>query len=99
MNPPEMTPLALEETARRLADACNALTSIQEANRADGVLNEHMVHSEQAAENLVKRLGEELSYLKANTRNIDDGTCDDRTPENTMNVMSILVKKTRIPSA
>lgn len=79
MNFPEIgirPPLALEEAARRLADARKALVSIQEANRRDGVLNEHMVHSEQAAESLVKRLGEELAHLKANARNMGDGTCE-----------------------
>ena len=68
------TPAALEKASQRLADARKELASIQEANRRDGVLNEHMVHSENTAAQLVDRLGKELAYLKANVRNMDDKT-------------------------
>lgn len=92
MTPPEIdvvTPAALEIATQRLADARQALASIQEANRRDGVLNEHMLHSEKAVEDLIERLGKELAHLKGNIRNMDDGTCVSRTPENNMKVLSI----------
>ena len=92
-----VTPAALEEATRRLADARQALASIQGANRRDGVLNEHMANSEKAVEDLIERLGKELAHLKGNIRNMDDGTCVSRTPENNMKVLSILANMAEHP--
>ena len=100
MNPPEIdvvTPAALVEATQRLADARKVLVSIQEANRRDGVLNEHTLHSEIAAAQLIERLGKELAHLKGSVRSMGDGTCDGRTPENIMKDLSILAKKVEHP--
>ena len=80
MNRPEndnVRAAALEETAQRLADARKELASIQEANRREGVMNEHTLHSENAAAQLIERLAKELAHLKTNVRNTGDGTFDD----------------------
>jgi len=92
-----VTAAALEETAQRLADARKELAPIQEANRREGVMNEHTLHSENAAAQLIERLGKELAHLKGHVRNMDDGTCDGRTPENSMKDLSILAKKVEHP--
>ena len=100
MNPPEIdvvTPAALEEATQRLADARQALASIQEANRRDGVLNEHTLHSEHAAAQLIESLGKELAHLKGRVRNMGNGTCGSRTPENSMKDLSILAKQAEHP--
>ena len=100
MNSPEIdvvTPAALEEAAQRLADARQALVSIQEANRRDGVMNEHTLHSENAAAKLIESLGKELAHLKGRVRNMGNGTCGSGTPENSMNDLSILAKKVEHP--
>ena len=100
MNPPEIdvvTPAALEEATQRLEDARKVLISIQEANRRDGVLNEHMLHSENAAAQLIERLGKELAYLKGRVRNMVDGTCGSEAPENSMKNHRILAKQAEHP--
>ena len=56
---------ALEETEKQLVNARKVLASIQEVNRREGVLNEHVLHSEQAAEKFVEKLEKELAHLKA----------------------------------
>ena len=84
-------------TPAALAEARQALASIQEANRHEGVLNEHVLHSEIAAAQLVERLGTELAHLKCGGRNMDDGVCGGRTPENNMSVLSIMASKTEHP--
>jgi hypothetical protein len=55
---------ALEEATQQLANARNVLASIQEVNRREGVLNEHVLHSESAAEKLVEKFEKELAHLK-----------------------------------
>ncbi len=87
MNPPEIdvvTPAALVEATQRLADARKVLVSIQEANRRDGVLNEHTLHSEIAAAQLIERLGKELAHLKGRVRNMGNGTCGSEAPGNSI---------------
>lgn len=98
--PPEIkvvTPATLEEAAQRLADARQALASIQEANRRDGVMNEHTLHSENAAAQLIESLGKELAHLKGSVRNIDVRTRFSRTPENNMKALGILANKAEHP--
>lgn len=56
---------SLEETERQLANARKVLASIYEANRREGVLNEHVLHSESVAEKLVEKLEKELALLKS----------------------------------
>lgn len=56
---------SLEETERQLASARKVLVSIQEVNRREGVLNEHVLHSESVAEQLVEKLEKELAFLKS----------------------------------
>jgi len=55
---------AVEESGRQIAHARKMLASIQEVNRRDGVWNEHVLHSEVAAERLVEKLEKELADLK-----------------------------------
>ena len=55
---------ALEEAERQLANARKVLAAIQEVNRRDGVLNEHVLHSESVAEKLVEKLEKELADVK-----------------------------------
>jgi len=61
---PEENSSALEDAKRRLANACKVLVSIQEMNRRDGVLNEHVLHSETVAEKLVEKLKKEVTALR-----------------------------------
>ena len=100
MNPPEIdvvTPAALVEATQRLADARKVLVSIQEANRRDGVLNEHTLHSEIAAAQLIERLGKELAHLKGRVRNMGNGTCGSEAPGNSIKDQSILAKQAEHP--
>ncbi len=57
-------PLVIEDLKRELANARKVLESIQEVNRRDGVLNEHVLHSEAVAEKLVEKLKENIAILK-----------------------------------
>ena len=70
------SPSALEDVSRKLADARKALADIQRINRREGVLNEHMVHSEMSAEQRIESLGKKLAHLKANLRNMETGSRD-----------------------
>jgi len=53
----------LEDAKRQLANARKVLASIQEVNRCDGVLNEHVLHSESVAEKLVEKLEKKVASL------------------------------------
>ncbi len=57
-------PLVIEGLKRELANARKVLELIQEVNRRDGVLNEHVLHSEAVAEKLVEKLRENIAILK-----------------------------------
>jgi hypothetical protein len=70
---------ALEDVSRQLADARKALADIQRKNRREGVLNEHMVHSEMSAEQRIESLGKKLAHLKANLRDMETGSRDGAT--------------------
>jgi len=53
---------SLDRITHELANARKVLSSVKEANRHDRVWNEHVMHSESVAEDLVKKLEQELSF-------------------------------------
>ena len=56
-------PTDLEQAKQQLAQARAALDSILEANRRDGVWNEHVLHSESTAKELVARYATAVARL------------------------------------
>ena len=63
MSKPQMkiNPSALEEAGEQLTNARKVLASIQEINHREGVLNEHVFHSEKVAQKLVEKLEKEVA--------------------------------------
>ena len=54
----------LEEARKRLANARKILVSIQQVNRDESVLNEHVFHIESVAEKRVETLDQEVASLR-----------------------------------
>ena len=54
---------ALEEARKQLANARTVLVSIQEANRRDGIWNEHVFHIESVAGKRVENLEKKVAAL------------------------------------